>query len=292
MDMLKTIHQKKWDIIYDDHLTQEITAALEEGKVVFLPELEFELKPEERFLLSPKYSNGRSKNISFNLHQEKLSGENANEEGKKHLRRMMRRFALSATSLMHTLFPTYAKELKIARTSYRPVEALGRKSSSYKKDDTRLHVDAFPATPNYGHRIIRVFSNINPEGKGRHWRLGEPFETVAKRFLPQIKKPLIHPWLLKQLRVTKGLRSAYDHIMLEMHHRMKKDLDYQKNAEQIEISMPAGATWIVKTDVVSHAAMSGQFLLEQTFHLPVYAMLDEQQSPLRILERLTKRALV
>ena len=46
------------------------------------------------------------------------------------------------------------------------------------------------------------------------------------------------------------------------------------------------------TDQVSHAAMAGQFQLEQTFLLPIDAMLDPQRSPLRILERLIGRPLV
>jgi hypothetical protein len=43
---------------------------------------------------------------------------------------------------------------------------------------------------------------------------------------------------------------------------------------------------------VSHAAMAGQYQLEQTFLLPVDAMLDGERSPLRVLERLKERALV
>ena len=46
------------------------------------------------------------------------------------------------------------------------------------------------------------------------------------------------------------------------------------------------------TDQVSHAAMAGQYQLEQTFYLPVAAMIDESRSPLRILERLKSRRLV
>ncbi len=40
-----------------------------------------------------------------------------------------------------------------------------------------------------------------------------------------------------------------------------------------------------------HAAVSGQFMLEQTIHLPVSALYDAGRSPLAILERLTGRAL-
>jgi hypothetical protein len=40
-----------------------------------------------------------------------------------------------------------------------------------------------------------------------------------------------------------------------------------------------------------HAALSGHCALEQTFHLPVDAMADPAKAPLRVLERLTGRAL-
>ena len=43
---------------------------------------------------------------------------------------------------------------------------------------------------------------------------------------------------------------------------------------------------------VSHAAMAGQYQLEQTFLLAVDAMQQPERSPLRILERIKKRALV
>jgi hypothetical protein len=38
--------------------------------------------------------------------------------------------------------------------------------------------------------------------------------------------------------------------------------------------------------------MSGQFMLEQTFHLPLAAMADPAKSPLRVLERVVGRRLV
>jgi hypothetical protein len=72
---------------------------------------------------------------------------------------------------------------------------------------------------------------------------------------------------------------------------MKEDTSYQQQAPQTAFDFPAGSTWAVFTDSVSHAAMAGQYQLEQTFLLPVDAMLDEQQSPLRILERLKGRRL-
>ena len=79
--------------------------------------------------------------------------------------------------------------------------------------------------------------------------------------------------------------------MLGLHDRMKQDDEYQRQAPQTPVDFPAGATWVAFTDQVSHAAMAGQYQLEQTFLLPVDAMIDEGRSPLRVLERLKGRRL-
>ncbi len=41
--------------------------------------------------------------------------------------------------------------------------------------------------PLAGQRILRMFTNVNPDGKARAWKVGEPFEDVAKRFVPQVR---------------------------------------------------------------------------------------------------------
>jgi hypothetical protein len=46
------------------------------------------------------------------------------------------------------------------------------------------------------------------------------------------------------------------------------------------------------SDQVMHAAVSGQYMLEQTIHLPVQALYDASRAPLAILERMTGRTLV
>ena len=35
----------------------------------------------------------------------------------------------------------------------------------------------------HGTRLLRVFCNINPDGKPRLWRVGEPFAAHARRYL-------------------------------------------------------------------------------------------------------------
>jgi hypothetical protein len=137
-----------------------------------------------------------------------------------------------------------------------------------------------------------VFCNVDPRGEDRVWRVGESFEAMAKRFLPEIRP--LRPGeaaLLAALHVTKGRRSDYDHLMLALHDRAKADLEYQRGSPQREVHFAPGTTWICFSDQVMHAATGGQFMLEQTTHLPLAALYTPELSPLAILERLTGRAL-
>jgi hypothetical protein len=99
-------------------------------------------------------------------------------------------------------------------------------------------------------------------------------------------------WLLEHLRVTRGRRTPYDHFMLGLHDAMKSDSDYQSSVNRTEMNFQPGSAWSCYTDTVSHAVISGQFAMEQTFYLPVRAMRDSARSPLRILERMLSRFLL
>jgi hypothetical protein len=220
-----------------------------------------------------------------------LKGASGTREELEALAAMIDRFAGKASALVQTLFPRYAPYAQRARTSYRPQPAVGR-DVSWRKDDSRLHVDAFPSRPNRGERILRVFTNLNPV-EPRVWRVGETFETMAKTLLPRIRAPLPgSAALLAALHVTKGLRSEYDHLMLNLHDRAKEDMEYQRNCAQKVVAMAPGTTWLCFSDQVMHAAVSGQYMLEQTIHIPVSALYDKERAPLAILQRLTGRALV
>lgn len=290
--MLQTFSTCRWEEHFPDSIQQQAVNSIENGQILYFPELAFSLSPEEMKFLSPKYADPHSKNISYHPLQHKLWGvQKLNDQERLQLKAMLDRFSKHAVQLIKGLLPPYAKQLTIARTSFRPVQISGR-VTSYRKDDKRLHVDAFPSAPNQGQRILRVFCNINPNDEDRVWRIGEPFEVVAKRFLPKITAPFPGKAVaLRLLKITKSYRTPYDHYMLRMHNHMKADETYQKLAAQQEIRFPAGSTWIVQTDHVSHAAMEGQHVLEQTFYLPVKAMLDESRSPIRVLEKLLNKRL-
>ncbi len=268
----------------------EAVAALERGDVLLFPHLPFALSAEEARLLRPASVKEGTKTIKFDPDTGRVWGM-AGEGDAAALKSMMDRYARSTRALLDALIPSYGMALKIGNTSFRPVEAQGR-AQSKRHDDTLLHVDAFPSRPSHGERIMRVFTNVHPGDKPRVWRVGEPFEAVAQRFLPKISVPLPGSAALMQLvGITKARRSAADHYMLQMHDRMKLDDDYQRTVPHQVVEFPPGATWIVFTDQVSHAAMSGQHALEQTYMLALDGMADPAQAPVRVLERLKGKKL-
>jgi hypothetical protein len=268
---------------------QSAVRVVEGGGVLRLPHLAFALADDELRFLAPRWSDGRAKNIS--LDGSVLKGARGSAEDLAALSRMIARFAASASALVTALFPRYAPYAKRARTSFRPQPAVGREVS-WRKDDARLHIDAFPSRPNHGERILRVFCNVNPT-EDRVWRVGEDFTTMATTFLPRVRRQIRGmPTMLALLHVTKGTRSDYDHLMLGLHDCAKADVDYQRQCPQQVVRFAPGTTWICFSDQVMHAAVSGQFMLEQTVHLPVSALYDQKSSPLAILERLCGRTLV
>ncbi|KTC85817.1 Kdo hydroxylase family protein [Legionella drozanskii] len=268
-------------------------ASLESGKVIYFPSYPFHLEPHEKTeLVSDKILDGKHKNVSFDYRNNRLGGFQKNANLTDTLKAFMLRYAEFARELIDTVLPQYQDGLLWGRTSYRPAEIKGRVSSK-RKDDTRLHIDSFPATPVNGRRILRVFSNVNPFNEPRVWHLGEPFTQVLQRFAPDIRNyNYKRAKLLHLIKATKTLRSAYDHYQLNLHDNMKLSDEYQQTVKKQRVDFPAQSTWIVFTDHVSHAALSGQFLLEQTFYLPVKAMANPSLSPLKQWEREKTAALV
>lgn len=273
-----------------DH-TASATVCLESGNVLFQERGFFSVGDAERGLFSPSVL-ASGKNVSFDPATGRVGGSALDGALAETLRAMLSRFSDEAHACVARSCPEYVPHLVRGRTSFRPVEIAGR-PSSWRKDDTRLHIDAFPATPVQGRRILRVFANVNPAGRPRSWRIGDDFDAVARHFAPTLTLPLPGAGLvLSALRITRTPRSAYDALMLQLHDRMKEDTAYQQAAPQMACDFPAGSAWMVFTDAVSHAAMSGQYQLEQTFLLPVNAMSAPESSPLRIWERLMGRSLI
>ena len=78
-------------------------------------------------------------------------------------------------------------------------------------------------------------------------------------------------------------------MMLSLHDAAKRDARYQKTSPHAVLEFPPGTCWLVYTDQVLHAALKGEFALEQTFHLDVAQMGEPERAPIQVLERMTRK---
>ena len=286
--MIEELPLSDWKGPFDAALKARALEALESGAVLYFPRLAFRLAEDEKPFLDARIADGKAKNISLDHTSGKMQASSLSGEPAARLAAMIERFGNQAAGLVHDLLPY--RNVERARTSYRPVQVKGR---SYSKisDDRLLHIDAFPSRPMQGRRILRFFANVAPSSS-RNWHVGQPFEEFARRFLPRVGPHLPgKSWLYDRLGVTRGKRSLYDEMMLSLHDAGKLDADFQANSPHQAVSFPPGCCWLVFTDQVLHAALGGEFALEQTFHLDVDQMKEPARAPIRVLERLSGKSL-
>lgn len=271
--------------------TRGVEAVVEAGAVLRFAQLPFVLSGNEGRFLDPRWADGKAKNISLRWPGGAMRGAVGDASDLAGLQAMIDRYAEQSEAFALRLFPHYRGALRRGNTSFRPVNVVGRETS-WRKDDSRLHIDAFPSNPMHGTRLLRVFCNVNAHGVPRRWRVGELFEAHAKRYLPCIARPLPgSAWLLEHSGITKRRRTEYDHLMLQLHDRAKADAVFQRDSPQAVVDFAPGTTWVVFSDQVPHAAMSGQHMLEQTFYLDALHQQQPALSPRGTLERLLGRKL-
>lgn len=275
-------------------------SALEKGEILFFPAPPFDLPPADLdFLVALKPSDSRlHKNISYRPEQNLLRGfsDTANES---RVHDIMHRYATQVVKFVSTFLAPYAGKFQLDYASFRPLEEEGRDLPLHKRNDL-LHVDAFPSRPTRGGRILRIFTNVHPS-KERVWRVGPRFPELAASYAEPAglsrfasASGVLRGW--KRGLGTLGLpvadRAPYDKFMLHFHDWLKENTAFQvaKDGKE-EIHFPPMATWLVFTDGVPHAALSGQFAMEQTFIIPVHALVTPEVSPIRVLEKISGKAL-
>jgi len=269
---------------------------LEQGEILFFRRPPFSLSSDDyTFLISQQHPGSlQRKNISYRPDEDLLRGFRASSADQQRMQQVLRTYTGQITAFVARFLIPYASRLTRDYASFRPIEERGRRLPLHKRNDL-LHIDAFPSRPTGGGRILRVFTNIHPF-RSRVWQVGEPFENVAERYAGSAalrRAGMLAD--LKDLLRAAGFplreRSPYDTSMLRLHNLLKEDSTYQATANARRVAFPPMSTWLVFTDGLPHAVVSGQFALEQTFVIPIDALVAAHHSPLRILENLTGRSL-
>jgi len=267
--------------------------ALEQGRILLFANPPITLpEPERALLLSQRQTRaGYHKNIAYRPAQDRVTGF-AHGADAERLRDALRLYSRRATEFAAWLLPRYAGGWRVDLASFRPEEEEGRALPRRSRNDL-IHVDAFPTRPTRGDRILRLFTNVNP-AQPRVWLSGGTFEEIAPRFAPAALVDRARRGGLadgvRRLARAAGLnvavRSPYDRFMLAFHHHLKESAAFQEAASKSRVEFPAGATWMVFTDMVSHAVLKGRYALEQTFLVARTSLVLPDKAPIAILERI------
>ena len=280
---------------------------LEAGDILFFPQTPIQIPPQDLSFLLGQQQTGSTlhKNIAYKPNLDSVSGLDAGTTGAaelNQLRAIMRQYSQDVTRFLTRFLSPYQQRWQLDYASFRPQEEEGRDLPLRRRNDL-LHTDAFPTRPTRGARILRFFNNIHPT-RTRDWVVSDPFPVLALKYAPQ-QISLPSPGnsagrALKSLANTAGLglaipslkRSPYDDFMMRFHNFLKENASFQAECRKEYLQFPPGSSWMVYTDMVPHAVLSGQYALEQTFLVDHQAMVSPESSPLSVLEAMTHTALV
>jgi hypothetical protein len=271
--------------------------SLERGDILFFPVSPPLLSDADgAFLVTQKQVNASyHKNISYRPGEDRLKGvDQADSAERERVHDIMRGYSKCAISFMGGFLKHYAASWKIDFASFRPIEESGRQVALHSRNDL-LHFDSFPTRPSHGDRLLRIFTNVHPK-RERVWITTDHFEALAGQFANRIglhRRPgalAACRDLTVKVAARLGLpvvdRPPYDRFMLKFHHAMKEDAGFQATCRKDRWEFPSGSTWIVFTDSASHACLSGQYALEQTFIVRRKSLAYPEISPIAILEKL------
>ncbi len=273
---------------------------LEEGNILFFRQPPFPLSDEHKqFLLGVRQPNtAHHKNVSYKPGRRRVLGFERGAVDAEKLLEVMDSYSQNVIRFAADFLRPYGRRWQVDFASFRPIEEDGRTLPVRKRNDL-LHVDSFPTRPSNGSRILRVFTNLNPN-QARVWQTTHPFEMWARKYadaagLPSLvrrNRSFLRPARRRLLRATRAVgiplvdRPPYDEFMLHFHHFLKANQEFQAECPKSRWEFPPNSTWLVFTDLVPHAVLSGRYALEQTFLVSREAMLLPEKAPFRVLEEL------
>ena len=297
--MLDTFASERLKQLSED----EISDSLEQGAVVFFPESPVPLPSKDDLIFIrqelPKLL--RLKNISYHPESGKIRGLSSEDsEVVERVNRILVSVSDNIAIFLNETAPRLTHNWTVGTCSFRPIEEQGRNLSAHASNEL-IHVDAGAYGATNGDRILRFFINVNPE-EDRVWATKGNFPELCQRYAGDAglgcadsnpgqltKGPLDHlrtgfinllAMGLPELKVLDS--SPYDREMRKFHNFMKDTPAFQQETEgHEEFRFPPFSAWMVFTDMVSHASLSGQFAFVHTSivrlencHLPELAPIN------------------
>jgi hypothetical protein len=193
----------------------------------------------------------------------------------------------------------------VGTCSFRPIQEKGRNLKPHASNEL-VHVDAGAYGATNGDRILRFFINVNPS-EDRVWASKGTFPEMYRRYgeaagvraqhpgpnylkkgpVDHLRTGLLHGIASLGLPTAKMLDSSpYDRTMRKFHNFMKDTPAFQQDREgHVEYRFPPFSAWMVFTDMVSHASLSGQQAFVHTSIVRLASCRKPELAPYNILRQ-------
>ena len=282
-----------------------ISDSLERGSIVYFPQspvalpaaqdLEFFRQELPRLL--------KHKNISYHPEDGRTRGlDSADADVVERVNRVLKSVSADIAVFLGKVAPRLTDNWTVGTCSFRPLEEQGRDLSAHASNEL-IHIDAGAYGATHGDRILRFFINVNPQAervwatKGRFPELfaehGERAQLghqnagtgyLSKGPLDHLRSGMINLAALA-VPVLKVLDSSpYDRAMRKFHNYMKDTPSFQQQYQgHQEFRFPPFSAWMVYTDMVSHACLSGQHAFVHTSLVRLENCHMPEMAPINIL---------
>jgi len=281
----------------------EISDSLERGSIVYFPQSPVALPAAEdlEFFRQELPRRLKLKNISYHPEDGKTRGlDSADDEMVERVNRVLKSVSDDITAFLGKAAPRLTDNWTIGTSSFRPMEEQGRNLSAHASNEL-IHIDAGAYGATHGDRILRFFINVNPlaervwatkgafpelfAGHGDRAQLGHQNAGpgyLSKGPLDHLRSGVIN-LAAQAVPVLKVLDSSpYDRAMRKFHNYMKDTPSFQQQQQgHQEFRFAPFSAWMVYTDMVSHACLSGQHAFIHTSlvrlencHLPEMAPIN------------------
>jgi len=265
----------------------DLSDALERGAIVYFPRAPIPLPSDDDLVFFreelPKLLT--LKNISYHAEAGRVRGlDRADAKLADRVNRVLVSVSNNVEAFLKTSAPRLTDGWTVGTCSFRPIEEHGRKLKAHASNEL-VHIDAGAYGATNGDRILRFFVNVNPK-EDRVWATKGDFPNLYRRYadkagihpdsagprylrrgpLDQLRTGLLTGLASVGLPAAKVLDSSpYDRVMRKFHNYMKDTPSFQQDkAGHQEFRFPPYSAWMVFTDMVSHASLSGQFAFVHT----------------------------
>ncbi len=247
---------------------------------------------EGNILLFPNEMIGFDNDIFSSLRDVK-NNQNLTAEG-------LKKYSKNVLSFLSNLLHCYVNNISLSYTRFLPAQA-----TKNHKMDNLLNIDLFNKRELLGNRVLCFCTNIDPENT-INYITSENFETIVKKYtqskdliIPSIRTTSLYKKIenkmkkaIKSIGISVNINSPYDNFMMKLHHFLKNNEQFQKEAKKNKCEFLPNTSWVFFSDAIAHSTIEGQNLLQQSLVVSKDALVNPEKSPLSVLERHTKEALV